>query len=278
MGDDSVTVFLLKGQWAWPGFFVINELSTGNTNRLQMGQGIAVITGGGRGIGQALALELDKAGIVVLIVGRTAASLAETVGLSDGRMQSLTGDISDSKAREEIKEKLQHASIRYLVHNAAIVEPIVPLIEVNHEDLQRALDINLQAPLLLNQILYPLMQNGTRILNISTGCAHSALAGMGVYSITKAALHMAYQTYKQELLKEGIYVGSVMPGIVDTDMQAKLRHPEHKGSFASFEVFDEFKKSRQLLSAKESATMIADILMNMSDEQFIAKDWRVGDV
>lgn len=70
------------------------------------------------------------------------------------------------------------------------------------------------------------MKPEARILHISSGAAHGALQGLGVYSVSKAALFMAYQVLKAELAPKGIFVGSVRPGIVATSMQDTIRRAD----------------------------------------------------
>ncbi len=149
-------------------------------------------------------------------------------------------------------QTLSGCNLQYLVHNAATVEPLKPLIEVTLEEWKNAISINLEAPIFLTQDLYSLMSAGTRILNISSGLAHTTLPGLSVYSITKSALLMAYNAFKEELLGEGILFGSVQPGIVDTDMQMNLRDEKHKKHFSSQAIFEKFKRDDKLISPEEA--------------------------
>lgn len=236
----------------------------------------AVITGGGSGLGRAMAIILAKKGHDVFIIGRRAEKLDETSSQNPEKIHSIVADVSTEEGRNTIKLKLNRAKIKYLIHNAGIVKPLKPLLETTIAEFRQTLATNLEAPIFLTQTLLPLIPKNSRILHISTGAAHNPLPGMGVYAISKAGLLMAYKVYKQELLEKEIYVGSIQPGVVDTEMQSVLRNPDHKEKFSSHEIFKDMHTNQKLISAEDSANQIIDYLLNQSNTDFIETDSRVA--
>ena len=97
------------------------------------------------------------------------------------------------------------------------------------------------------------------------------------YSSSKAALHMLYQGWSQELAQRGIAVGSVQPGIVDTDMQSLLRECDDV-HFPARQVFSDFKKNNQFLCVDDVARSMAWMLLKMPASEFVEKDWHVEEV
>ena len=190
---------------------------------------LAVVTGGGSGIGRALALRLSQRGLAVLIVGRRPEALAETAALASAAggaaVTLLAADVAaaDAPARIAAAVAASGLPLRALVHNAGVLGPIQPLAEVAPADLARVLAVNVAAPLALTRALLPALGAGARILHVSSGAAQSAIEGWGAYCVSKAALHMAWRVLREELAPRGVGVGSARPGVVDTDMQAAIR-------------------------------------------------------
>ena len=86
---------------------------------------------------------------------------------------------------------------------------------------------------------------------------------------------MVYNTYKAELLAKNIFVGSIRPGAVDTEMQDTIRDKKNQAGFPSYGFFMEMKNNNVLISANDSAKSIVDLLLNSSNEQFCEQEWGV---
>lgn len=235
-----------------------------------------VITGAGTGIGQALAIKLADNGYIVLGVGRRLPLLQKTQEHNPEKIQILQADITQVKDREKIANYIAHANTKiYLVHNAATAEPLTLLKNISLEDWRQQQAINVEAPLFLTQKLLPYLEKG-RVLHISSGLAHFALPGAGPYCVSKAALYMLYQCFREELKEFNIAVGSAKPGVVDTPMQEVLRSQD-KVQFPDVERFVQFKKSNSLRSPENVAAFLSWLLCETQDEEFSAKEWDVAD-
>jgi len=236
---------------------------------------MVVITGAGTGIGQALAIKLANGGYDVLGIGRRLPLLQKTQAHNPAKIQVLQADVSKASDREKIVEVVKANKNIYLVHNAAMAEPLSLLKDLSLEDYRQQQAINIEAPLFLTQKLLPYLKNG-RVLHISSGLAHFVLPGAGPYSITKAALYMMYLYFREELKEFNIAVGSVKPGIVDTPMQGVLRKQD-KTNFPEVERFKQFKESKALRSAEDVANFLSWLLFQTKDDEFSAKEWDIGD-
>lgn len=187
------------------------------------GGGISIITGGGSGIGRALAKRLSSRSKPVLIVGRNLDSLLQTQEecIHPHLVQTVSADVSTEEGRQRIfnavennndgdNNKNSHNSrenwVQALVHNAASIEPIGKLMDISLEEWRQHMATNVEGPLFLTKKLLPKLQPPTsssmrcsRILHVSSGAAHHPYPGWGPYCTSKAALHMIYQLLSSEL-------------------------------------------------------------------------------
>ncbi len=234
----------------------------------------ALITGGGSGIGQALAWQLAGKGFNVIIIGRTASRLEATQQKFPDQIKIIKADISQPQDRQNIVDALQQAiDLQYVIHNAALVKPFSPVQKLGLDQWRQAMAVNVEAPIFLTQSLVPMMKAG-RVLHISTGLAHRAFAGMAAYCISKAALHMAYLVCQQDYADSAIKFGSVMPGTVDTPMQQDLRSAGQQ-DLPVQAFFKALKTDDKLLSPAMVAHRIAKFLLETDDSTFTEKDWRI---
>ncbi len=235
----------------------------------------AVVTGGGTGIGRALCAELARRGLHVLAVGRRAEPLRALASRYPQRIEPLVADVASPEGRAAVAAALgADAKVRFLVHNAATLEPIGPLHDLCPEALRAHLAVNLEGPLFLTQRLLPLLAGG-RVLHVSSGAAHHAYAGWGPYCMSKAALHMLYQVWREELSDHAIRIGSARPGVVDTPMQALIRATPSE-RFAGVARFERLHREGRLRRPEEVAQFLAWLLLATDDAAFEAAEWDIG--
>ena len=234
-----------------------------------------VITGGGSGIGRALAHELAKRKQKVMVIGRRQAMLEETAAFSP-LIHYCCADVSDEKGRQQIVVKLKNFSvIQGLIHNAGVVDPIMPLTKLCESDWQHTLATNLTAPLFLTQQLLEHLKQG-RVLHIGSGAAHFPVSAWAAYCVSKAGLAMLTRCWKLELEGTETAVASVMPGIIDTDMQAVIRDAESMEP-KKLQFFHRLFTEKKLISPDTVAQFLAWLLLTISPEEYVSKEWDIYD-
>jgi len=191
---------------------------------------VALITGAARGIGAACAIELARKGITpVLAVRQTERALAiardcEALGVSASIVEC---DVADAtKARSAIEQTLaQQGQLDILINNAGVVDPIGRVGEVSPDDFSRALQVNLAGPFnMIDAALAALRRSASAtVINVSTGAAHGPREGWAAYCSSKAGLWMLTRCLAHEWPADDIAVFGLQPGMVDTDMQGRIR-------------------------------------------------------
>ncbi len=236
---------------------------------------ISVVTGAGSGIGRALTIELAQThSKTVLGIGRHLKTLKETQAALPERIHIVEADVSTEEGRTKILEALSaFQQIEFLVHNAAVLEPVVPLKKITLEEWRKHQQINTEGPLFLTRNLLPKLTHG-RVLHISSGAAHHAYAGWGAYCTSKAALYMIWQIWKEELRGQSISFGSVRPGVVDTPMQNRVRAAE-RAVFPQLDKFVGLKENGQLLKPLKVAHFITQLLIHTPETVFSEKEWDI---
>ena len=184
---------------------------------------VALITGGSRGLGRALALRLAARGWHVVIDARDPAGLAgAAVALPAGRVTAVPGDVAEPAHRALLADALWRLGrLDLLVNNASTLGPTPQpaLADQPVEDLAEVYAVNVLAPLALLQLAIPLLERtGGAIVNISSDAAVEAYPGWGGYGSSKAALDHLTATLAAE--NPGVRVYSVDPGEMATDMLA----------------------------------------------------------
>jgi len=184
---------------------------------------VAVITGGGRGIGEAVALAFAGEGATVVLAARTASELAEVAAKI-----SATGGIgmpvpTDVSSPADVSRLVQRAVDAYgrvdvLVNAAGILGPVGPLWEADPEAWKRAIEVNFYGTFLCCRAVLPHMVKRRRgkIVNFSGGGAASPLPRMAAYGASKAAVVRLTETLAEEVKPFGIEVNAIAAGMVNT--------------------------------------------------------------
>lgn len=232
-----------------------------------------VITGGGSGIGRALALALAGRGKKVLIAGRRASVLNQTA-LESSLIQTVCADVSTAEGREHIRASLQDVPrISALINNAGTLYPLTSLQNMQLKDWHQAFHTNLDAPLFLTQSLYDQLQEG-RVLNIGSGAAYFAIKGWSAYCVSKAALSMLTQCWQLE--SDSVVFASVMPGIIDTDMQALARE-RCDMDMEHVLFYRRLKENNRLIAPETVAEFLVWLLLDSDKKTFASKEWDIYD-
>lgn len=238
---------------------------------------LVLITGGGSGIGAALAKHYVSEAFDVVIVGRTRASLEAIAETAPNNITYVVADVSTPEARRKIVSGVPKGrKLKAVIHNAALLKPVVPLSDMILSDFRYHMAVNVEGPLFLTQALLPKLESGSRILHISSGAAHKAYKGWGAYCTSKAALNMLYRSLDLELKDQGIRVGSVRPGVVDTPMQGQVRESS-KDAFPDLPRFEALKKDGALEKPETVAKFLFWLLNTVEAEAFAAEEWEIRD-
>ena len=237
----------------------------------------AVVTGASGGVGRALCAALAARGIDVLALGRDEVRLAECTAACPERITGLALELTDPEARERVRAHVARwGEVGWLVHSAAVIEPIASIDQLELEAWRHAFAVNVEAPLFLTQRLLGSLKPGARILHLSSGAAHTPLQGCAAYCSSKVAFHMVYRVSQLELAARAIRVGSASPGSVDTEMQTTLRSAD--GSvLADVERFRELERKGALVSPQRAARFLSWLLLDCDDERFALRDWSIHD-
>jgi NAD(P)-dependent dehydrogenase (short-subunit alcohol dehydrogenase family) len=183
---------------------------------------VALVTGGGSGIGRAVALELAAAGYLTVVVGRGRAALEQTVAMAAaGRCSALAADLAATAGVERVTRYMygRHSELEVLVNNAGIAQ-LGPLRTFSPQSVDAHLAVNLGGMLKLTAALVPLLAAARpgHVINVSSEQSLHPAPGRVVYGATKAALNYVTRALAAELAPQEIRVNALLPGAVDTAM------------------------------------------------------------
>ncbi len=186
---------------------------------------VALVTGGSRGIGQAIAVSLAEAGAAIAVNYREKAAEArnvvETIRRAGGRAMAVGADVSQAAEVAGMMAAIERelGPVDVLVNNAGI-GLVRTVDELSEDDFDRTIAVNLKSVFLCTQAVVPGMRarKWGRIVNISSGAARGA-GGVGPhYNASKAGMEGMTRGYAARLVKDGITVNAVAPSLIATDM------------------------------------------------------------
>jgi 3-oxoacyl-[acyl-carrier protein] reductase len=189
---------------------------------------VAIVTGGSRGIGAAIAGVLAEHGAAVVVSARDADRLERAVRELEERGASALGVVADAGKREDTDRLVEAARTRFgrldlLVNNAGITRDGL-LIRMKDDDWDRVMETNLRGAFLMTRAAAKVMvrQRSGRIVNIASTAGAMGSAGQANYSAAKAGLIGLTKSTARELAHWGILVNAVAPGLIETDMAAAI--------------------------------------------------------
>jgi benzil reductase ((S)-benzoin forming) len=216
-----------------------------------------IITGVSRGVGKATAELFLEKGEDVIGIGRRNSIQHPNYQFHELDLQN-PSEI-DGLDLEVPEEKVT------LINNAGIIGNIKRITDQDNWDLPQVLDVNVVAPMLLAKKIYQGIEQKSnfRLVNISSGAANRAIPSWAAYCASKAALNMLSQSFYVEEREKGnhVEVYAVSPGIIDTDMQKKIRASKSE-DFSSVEKFINMKENNELYSPEECARRLYGLLEN----------------
>lgn len=193
-----------------------------------MNHKIALITGANRGLGKNAALKLAAKGTDILFTYRShqdeALAVVKEIEALGGRAVALRLDVGDTRQFDgfvtEVKEALnsqwQRDRFDYLVNNAGHGH-YKPFSETTEEEFDALVNVHFKGPYFLTQKLLPLINDGGRILNISSGLTRITYPGSGTYASMKGAMEVLTRYQAKELGERRIRVNILAPGAIETD-------------------------------------------------------------
>lgn len=180
-----------------------------------------LVTGGGSGIGLALARRLRDAGSRVIVCGRRAERLRE-VEAADPGIGTRVCDLADEAGRRSLVDwaVAEYPELDVLVNNAGIQRRVDLAAENDASGIRAEIAINLEAPIHLSSLFLPHFRRrpSAAIVNVTSGLSFAPLARVPVYCATKAALHSFTLSLRKQLEGTGVEVVEIIPPAVDTDL------------------------------------------------------------
>lgn len=188
----------------------------------------AIVTGGGSGIGKAIALRFANDGMKVIIVGRTEQSLKETAAINEN-ISYVVGDIKETADIEKIFNAVDErfdGRLDILVNNAGWC-PVQPITEITIEDYDKAFSLDVRA--LVNMTIHALpriIRSHGNIINLSSVGATHCARNLSMYTGAKAAVENFTRTWAIELADKSVRVNAIAPGAIRTNIWNVTNLPE----------------------------------------------------
>jgi NAD(P)-dependent dehydrogenase (short-subunit alcohol dehydrogenase family) len=194
---------------------------------------VALVTGGGRGIGRAIAVTLAESGADVCVTARTESQIKETaevVRVKGSSALAIPADATDAKAVTHVVERTigELGGLHLLINNAGVELP-KPLLDTSEEEFDRVMEANIKSMFLFTKAVGPhfIAQKYGRVVNMASVGAFVAAPNQSIYHASKAAVAHFTKAMAIEWARHNINVNAVAPGWVRTEMiQHLLNDPE----------------------------------------------------
>lgn len=218
---------------------------------MQLKDKVAIITGGGRGIGRAIAIGYANEGAKVIVAARTMDQInavADEIHKNGGQALAVQTDV---RAQADVENLVQQTMARFgqvdiLVNNAGI-DARGPFLDSTHKDWGLAWQVNVMGAVHCCRVVLPIMKRQRRgnIINVGSGMGQVGHANLSVYCASKFALHGLTQAIAEEVWRDGIIVNVLIPGPVKTE----LSRPSWERSASFRAASDPWKEPEQVVPA-----------------------------
>jgi NAD(P)-dependent dehydrogenase (short-subunit alcohol dehydrogenase family) len=194
---------------------------------------VALVTGGGRGLGRAYAQALAQAGMAVAVTARTTTEIeatAQQIEQDGGRALAIPADVTDAKAVAQLVAAVERqlGPVDLLVNNAGIARAFALIAEVGEEEWWREMEVNLRGPFLCARAVLPTMiaRKRGRMINVASFGGLVVVERASAYCVSKTALIRLSQFLAAETKEHGLAVFAIHPGTVHTPMNDYTRTAE----------------------------------------------------
>ena len=222
----------------------------------------AVVTGGGSGLGAAIARSLHAAGAHVVVVGRDAAKLDRVAADLGSRARGISCDVSDPASVDALREQLAGTDVSILVNNAGIPGPVAALTDIDVADWDEVFAVNVRGTFLLCKALLPgMVERGDGdVINVASVSGKRPLAHRTPYCASKMAVIGLTSTLAFEVGPAGVRVNSLSPGPVQGPRMERNFRLEAERSGTSIDVAEQAFVSRAALGRMVTELSLIHIL------------------
>lgn len=238
---------------------------------MQINGKVFVVTGGGSGIGRALVLALLEGGARVAALDIHEDALKETVALTGDkgdRVSIHVVNVTDRAKVEALPAAViqQHGSVDGLINNAGIIQPFVPVKDLDYPDIERVMNVNFYGQLYMIKAFLPelLQRPEAHIVNVSSMGGFFPFPGQTLYGASKAAVKLLTEGLYAELLETKVGVTVAFPGATATNIS--------QNSGIEMAGMDAEASSFPMTSAEDAAQEILDAIEKNKFQVFVGRD------
>lgn len=217
---------------------------------------VFVVTGGGSGVGRALALELLSRGARVAISDINEAGMDETRSMAGEWESHLSTHLINVANREKVQTFPEevigvHGAVDGIINNAGIIQPFIKVLDLDYSSMERIMNVNFYGSLYMVKSFLPhlLQRPEGHIVNVSSMGGFLPVPGQTIYGASKAALKLLTEGLRSELLDTGVRVSLVLPGAMSTNIMAN-------SGLADREDPESEKMAQKILTPQEAARLI----------------------
>lgn len=225
----------------------------------------ALVTGGGSGLGAAIATALHDAGAEVIVVGRNEARLEQVVDRLGDRARALTCDVADAASVDALRDALSGTEISILVNNAGIPGPVAALTDIDPGEWDEVFDVNVRGTFLLCRAFLPgMVERGEGdVINVASVSGKRPLAHRTPYCASKMAVIGLTSTLAFEVGPSGVRVNTLSPGPVAGPRMERNFRLEAERSGASIADAEQAFVSRAALGRMVTETEVGAAVVAM---------------